>query len=186
MFTSSLFHLFTFFPTTTNGRSIMRATALRSLVLLSCLAAGVQFNAHAQDVPKQLRLAPGDIEFPAVAGGQAGTSGNVMQVKVLSGDPKKPGLYTMVVKAGPNITIKPHAHPDNRVAIVVAGTFYFAYGDEFDETKLKAMPAGSFYTEPPGNNHFAMTKDDGVTLYITGTGPTGTAYVNPADDPAKK
>ena len=58
--------------------------------------------------------------------------------------------------------------------------------DEFDESKLKALPAGSFYTEPPNGNHFAMTKGDGVTLYITGTGPTGTAYVNPADDPTKK
>jgi hypothetical protein len=61
-----------------------------------------------------------------------------------------------------------------------------AYGDQFDEGKLKALPAGSFYTEPPNANHFAMTKDDGVTLYITGTGPTGTVYVNPADDPIKK
>ncbi len=41
---------------------------------------------------------------------------------------------------------------------MVAGTFYFAYGNEFDETKLKVLPAGSFYTEPPNDNHFAMTK----------------------------
>jgi quercetin dioxygenase-like cupin family protein len=155
--------------------------------LLGFITAGVQCSAHAHDAAKQLRLTPSDIEFPAPAGGQTGTSGvGGLQVKVLSGDPKKPGLYTMVIKAGPNITIKPHAHPDNRVSVVVAGTFYFAYGDEFDESKLKAMTAGSFYTEPPNNNHFAMTKDDGVTLYITGTGPTGTVYVNPADDPAKK
>jgi quercetin dioxygenase-like cupin family protein len=163
------------------------ASVLHSILLLGCMAAGVHCSAHAQDAVKQLRLTPSDIEFPAPAGGQTGTSGvGGLQVKVLSGDPKKPGLYTMVIKAGPNITIKPHAHPDNRVSVVVAGTFYFAYGDEFDESKLKAMTAGSFYTEPPNNNHFAMTKDDGVTLYITGTGPTGTVYVNAADDPAKK
>ena len=165
----------------------MRAwAAVQTVTLLGCVAFGVGSGARAEEVMKQLRLAPADIEFPALAGGQAGTSGTPMQVKVLSGDPKKAGLYTMVIKAGPNITIKPHAHPDNRVAVVVSGTFYFAYGDEFDESKLKAMPAGSFYTEPPNGNHFAMTKDDGVTLYITGTGPTGTVYVNPADDPAKK
>lgn len=161
-------------------------TALQILIGVGCVVFGVSSSVRAEDGVKPLRLAPGDIEFPAPAGGQAGTSGTPMQVKVLSGDPKKAGLYTMVIKAGPNITIKPHAHPDNRVAVVVSGTFYFAYGDEFDESKLKAMPAGSFYTEPPNGNHFAMTKDDGVTLYITGTGPTGTVYVNPADDPAKK
>lgn len=165
----------------------MRAwAAIQTVTLMGCVVFGANSGVRAEEAAKQLRLSPSDIEFPAPAGAQAGTSGAPMQVKVLSGDPKKPGLYTMVIKAGPNITIKPHAHPDNRVAIVVEGTFYFAYGDEFDEAKLKAMPAGSFYTEPPNNNHFAMTKGDGVTLYITGTGPTGTLYVNPADDPAKK
>ena len=162
------------------------STALPVVVVIGCVVCGVGSGAHAQEAPKQLRLAPGDIEFPALAAGPTGTSGVGMQVKVLSGDPKKAGLYTMIVKAGPNITIKPHAHPDNRVTIVVAGTFHFAYGDEFDESKLKALPAGSFVTEPPNANHFAATKDDGVTLYITGTGPTGTVYVNPADDPTKR
>ena len=56
----------------------------------------------------------------------------------------------------------------------------------FDESTLKALPPGSFYTEPPGANHFAMSKDEPVTIYVTGTGPTGTTYVNPADDPSKK
>ena len=163
------------------------ATVLHAVIVIGCLAFGAGFGARAQEIPPQLRLAPADIEFPAPAGGQTGTSGvGALQVKVLSGDPKKPGLYTLVVKAGPNITIKPHAHPDNRVSVVVAGTFYFAYGDEFDESRLKALPAGSFYTEPPNGNHFAMTKGDGVTLYITGSGPTGTVYVNPADDPTKR
>ncbi len=31
-----------------------------------------------------------------------------------------------------------------------------------------------------------MSKDEPVTIYVTGTGPTGTAYVNPADDPGRK
>ncbi len=77
-------------------------------------------------------------------------------------------------------------NPDDRVGIVVSGTWYFGYGDSFDESKLKTLPAGSFYTEPPHANHFAMTKDEPVTIYITGTGPTGTTYANPADDPSKK
>ena len=164
----------------------MKRIALHSVAVIACVICGVGSIARAEDSAKPLRLAPSDIEFPTVSGAQAGTSGNPMQVKILSGDPKKAGLYTMIIKAGPNITIKPHSHPDNRVAIVVEGTFYFAYGDQFDEGKLKAMPAGSFYTEPPNADHFAMTKGDGVTIYITGTGPTGTAYVNPADDPTKK
>jgi hypothetical protein len=51
---------------------------------------------------------------------------------------------------------------------------------------LKKLPVGSFYTEPPGANHFAMTKVEEAVVYVTRTGPAGTAYANSAEDPTKK
>ena len=48
------------------------------------------------------------------------------------------------------------------------------------------FPAGSFYTEPPGAEHFAMTKDQETIIEITGYGPTSTDYVDPKNDPTKK
>jgi hypothetical protein len=42
-----------------------------------------------------------------------------------------------------NTTIQAHSHPDDRVAIVISGTWYIGYGSQFDEKKLKALPAGS-------------------------------------------
>ena len=141
----------------------------------------------AEEEKGRLRLAPNEIKAPAAATTQAGTSGAAgLQMGLLSGNPKQAGLYTMFLKLPPNTRIQAHAHPDDRVGIVVAGTWYFAYGDAFDESKLKELPAGSFYTEPPHANHFALTKDEPVTIYVTGTGPTGTTYANPADDPSKK
>ena len=135
----------------------------------------------------RLRLAPGEIKAPETATTQAGTAGVAgLQMGVLSGSPKQAGLYTIFLKLAPNTRIQPHSHPDNRVGVVVSGTWYFAYGDSFDEGKLKALPAGSFYTEPPGATHFGMTKSEPVTVYITGAGPSATTYVNPADDPSKK
>ena len=135
----------------------------------------------------RLRLAPGEIKAPEAATTQAGTAGVAgLQMGVLSGSPKQAGLYTIFLKLAPNTRIQPHSHPDNRVGLVVSGTWYFAYGDSFDEGKLKALPAGSFYTEPPGATHFGMTKSEPVTVYITGAGPSATTYVNPADDPSKK
>lgn len=154
-----------------------------ALALGSVAATGVV----AQEEKGRLRLAPEEIKAPAAATTQAGTSGVAgLQMGVLSGNPKRAGLYTVFLKLPPNTRIQPHAHPDDRVGIVVSGTWYFAYGDAFDESKLKTLPAGSFYTEPPDANHFAMTKDEAVTIYVSGTGPTGTTYVNPADDPSKK
>jgi hypothetical protein len=126
---------------------------------------------------------PAEIAWPATAVGGAGTSGAAgIQQVVLSGDPSKEGLYTIRLRAAPNLRIQPHAHRDARSAVVLTGTWYFAYGRQFDETKLEALPAGSFYTEPPGVDHFAMTRGE-VIIQITGYGPSSTAYVNATDDP---
>jgi quercetin dioxygenase-like cupin family protein len=133
------------------------------------------------------RITPGEVKWPAPTAGGAGTSGvSGTQTVMLKGDPTKPGLYTMLLRVGPNTRIEAHAHPDDRVATVISGTWYFGYGRQFDEKALKALPPGSFYTEPPNANHFAMTRGEAVTIQITGTGPSGTAYVDPAHDPARR
>ena len=135
----------------------------------------------------ELRVAPGEVKWPAPAAGGVGTSGvSGTQTVILKGDPTKPGLYTMLLRVGPNTKIEAHAHPDDRVATVISGTWYFGYGKEFSESALKTLPAGSVYTEPPNANHFAMTRGEGVVIQITGNGPSGTAYVNPANDPARR
>jgi quercetin dioxygenase-like cupin family protein len=135
----------------------------------------------------ELRTTPSEVKWPAPAVGGAGTSGvSGTQTVILKGDPAKPGLYTMLLRVGPNTKIDAHAHPDDRVATVIAGTWYFGYGPRFDESRLKMLPAGSVYTEPPNSNHFAMTRGEGVVIQITGTGPSGTTYVDPANDPARK
>ena len=135
----------------------------------------------------ELRLAPVEVKWPAGASSLIGTSAVPgIQTVTLKGDATRPGLYALLLRAGPNTRIEAHAHPDDRVATVVSGTWYFGYGREFDEKHLKVLPPGSVYTEPPGVNHFAMTKSEGVVIHITGYGPSGTTYVDPRNDPAKK
>jgi quercetin dioxygenase-like cupin family protein len=135
----------------------------------------------------ELRTTPSEVKWPAPAAGGAGTSGvSGTQTVILKGDPARQGLYTMLLRVGPNTKIEAHAHPDDRVATVISGTWYFGYGAKFEESRLKLLPAGSVYTEPPNANHFAMTRAEGVTIQITGTGPSGTAYVDPANDPNRK
>jgi uncharacterized RmlC-like cupin family protein len=138
----------------------------------------------AQD--SQQMLTPKEINWPAAASA-AGTSGAAgLQVVVLKGDPTKPGLYTLLLRLPPNTKIQAHSHKDDRTAVVVSGLWYFGYGREFNEAALKELPAGSFYTEPPGVEHFAMTKGQEAVIEITGYGPSGTTYVDPKNDPAKK
>jgi quercetin dioxygenase-like cupin family protein len=90
------------------------------------------------------------------------------------GDRAKPGLYIQLVRWPPHAVLKAHSHPDDRYVLVLSGTFYHGIADKFDEGKLEARPAGSFFTEPKGVRHFGMTKDEGTVLYFVGTGPSTT------------
>ena len=136
---------------------------------------------------EQQRLTPAEVPWPTGRSSLIGTSGvSGIQTVTLKGNPSQPGLYTLLLRVGPNTRIEAHAHPDDRVATVISGTWYFGYGRTFDESALKALPPGSFYTEPPGVDHFAMTKAEGVVIQINGTGPSGTTYVDPRNDPVRR
>ena len=124
------------------------------------------------------RMTPTDINALKHTGASAGTSGVAgIQTRVLKGDPAQGGLYTIQLTVPANTTIQAHDHPDDRMATVISGTWFFGYGDKFDAKALKALPAGSFYVEQPNEPHFARTGDTPVVLQISGAGPTGTTYV---------
>ena len=157
----------------------------RHVLLAAALAAvAVTDRAIAQDGRAMIR--PGAVPWQDAGPGGTGTSGAAgIRTVVLKGDPAKAGLYTLMVRVAPGVRILAHSHRDDRVATVLKGTWYFAYGDRFDEKALQALETGSFYTEPPNVTHFAMTKED-VILQIVGTGPSSTTYVDPANDPARR
>jgi quercetin dioxygenase-like cupin family protein len=129
----------------------------------------------------QQRLTPKEIKWPAAAVGTSGAAG--LQTVVLKGDPTKAGLYTMPLRLPPNTKIQAHSHKDDRTAVVLSGVWYFGYGREFNEAALKELPAGSFYTEPPGTEHFAMTKDQETIIEITGYGPSDLRTLSSAQPP---
>jgi pimeloyl-ACP methyl ester carboxylesterase/uncharacterized RmlC-like cupin family protein len=132
------------------------------------------------------RLAPAEYKFPQQGNPGTGSSGMAgIQTVVLKGDPDQAGVYTIMLRVPAHTKIAAHSHRDDRVATVISGTWHFGYGNKFDEAQLKSLPPGSFYTEPPGQLHFAETGDEPVTVQITGFGPSSTDYVDPAQDPRK-
>jgi pimeloyl-ACP methyl ester carboxylesterase/uncharacterized RmlC-like cupin family protein len=133
-------------------------------------------------VAAQRRLAPTEIRSLTDLGAGTGTSGvSGIRTRALKGDPKDPGLYTIQLEVPANTRIEAHDHPDDRACTVVAGTWYFGYGESFDESRLKALPPGSFYEEVPHQPHFARTGSSAVVVQISGVGPTGTRYVVAAE-----
>jgi hypothetical protein len=51
------------------------------------------------------------------------------------------------------------------------------YGEQFDEGKMKALPAGSTFTEPARHPHFAWAKDGEVVVQVVGHGPSDTTWL---------
>ncbi|MEP9359599.1 cupin domain-containing protein [Sphingomonas sp. KR3-1] len=147
---------------------------MRTLVAtLVPLALAIGLPAHAQ----QVRLTPTEIGALAKGGAGAGTSGvEGIRTTILLGDPTRPGPYTIEIRVPAHTRIQAHTHRDARSAVVVSGTWYFGYGTLAEEAKVKALPPGSFYTEPASDPHFALTRDEAAIVYISGWGPTDTVY----------
>lgn len=101
------------------------------------------------------------------------------QQAVIVGDPTRPGMYAAHIRFPANLRIPPHFHPDERIVTVLSGTVHFGYGERFDESRLRPMPAGSVWTEPAGQPHFAWAKDGEVVLQVIGIGPSGTTATTP-------
>jgi quercetin dioxygenase-like cupin family protein len=100
----------------------------------------------------------------------------------LIGDPAKPGRYTLRLKFPKGFRIAPYTHPDSREVTILSGVFATGYGENFDNTKLKRLPVGSFYTEPANVPHYIEIEEDAV-LQVSGTGPSGRKFIVPPEIP---
>jgi quercetin dioxygenase-like cupin family protein len=143
-----------------------------------CRAAGLAFFvlfttvAHAQGEPlKPARILPDHVVWsPSPLG---------FQIARIAGDPTKAGMYANRVRFPAGLRIQPHFHPDERIVVVLSGTVYFSYGEQFDEAGMKALSAGSVWTEPARQPHFAWAKDGEAVIQVIGNGPSGTTPIQP-------
>jgi quercetin dioxygenase-like cupin family protein len=103
-------------------------------------------------------------------------SGGVQQAAIV-GDPTESGLYAQQLRFPAGFKVAPHYHSGDRVVVVISGTFYVGFGDRFDESAMKALPAGSAWTEPNGVAHYAWAKDGEVVLHTVGLGPLSTTQI---------
>jgi quercetin dioxygenase-like cupin family protein len=144
----------------------VRIRVIVGAALLASLAAFV--FAQSAGLPL-VQVLPADLKFTPMPNG-------TLQAPVV-GDSTKPGLYAIRVRIPAGTRLLPHFHPDERIVAVLGGTLYVGYGEQFDEQKMKAMPPGSVFTEPPKQPHYTWAKDAGVVLHITGIGPSGTTQI---------
>jgi len=139
-------------------------------VCAGALLAGSAFGQTSALAPE--RVSGDELQWQAQANGN--------QRANLAGDDKKAGLYAYRVKFPPNFRNQPHFHPDDRIVTVMSGTLYVGFGEQFNETALKPLAAGSIWTEPMKQPHFVWAKEGEVVIQVVGHGPSGVTLVQPA------
>jgi quercetin dioxygenase-like cupin family protein len=154
----------------TRPASSSTGLALVCLATAACLMPVGSTPAFAQDAV--VATLPQDVHFEGPAGGVA--------IAHLYGDSKRAEMFSERIRIPAGFKIMPHWHGETRTAVVLSGTFYYANGDQWDESKFKAYPPGSFLIEPAKISHFAMAKDGDVILQATSVGPASTTRIDQA------
>ena len=142
-----------------------KTSGMAAALSIALMATPAHADMQSGDVSLGDAKLPADIQYKGLPGAP--------QIATLFGDPTKPGIFVQRVKFPAGIKVMPHFHPDEpRTIAVLSGTLYFGLGDAFEENKLQAFPAGTFFTEAPKVSHFVWAKDGEVIVQLTSVGPT--------------
>lgn len=109
-----------------------------------------------------------------------------MKISLLAGDPSKPGPFVLRLTMPANTVIMPHTHSTPETVTVLSGNLYHDLGKTIDKSTAKELHTGGFVYLPADHPHSLWTTSVPTEMEVTGTGPFGLNYVNPADDPSKK
>jgi hypothetical protein len=106
-------------------------------------------------------------------------------VAVLTGNPEKPGMFTIRLKGPNGYIVPPHWHSMGEYVTVISGTFHLGAGDKFDKAKSETLGVGSFAYLPARMHHFAWCEGETV-VQLHGIGPFDIHYIHASDNPLHK
>ena len=109
-----------------------------------------------------------------------------VQLAVLAGDPGTPGPFVLRVRIPANVVIAPHTHATAENLTVISGQVFHGMGQTLNKEGGDKLADGGFVFLPANMPHSVWTGGEAAELQVTGTGPFGVSYVNPADDPSRK
>ncbi len=143
--------------------------------------AALPVSAVAQHVDEHKLVPAQDIKWspgpPSVPSGA--------EIAVLYGDPGKEGMFAFRLKVPKDYHIPPHTHPRPEIVTIISGTARLGMGTTADREKAQVLPAGSFFSMPPGSAHYFFA-DENTVVQLNSTGPWGIDYIDAKDDPRKK
>jgi quercetin dioxygenase-like cupin family protein len=155
------------------GGSPAPTTAATQTAVPTATAALAKAYTPANSVPQDFQFVKAPAAYPAG-----------LEIVVIEGDLTKPVPFTLRFKFPDGYVLPPHQHPIDEHVTVIQGTFVVGMGASGKRETAIEMPTGSFILIPALTQHYVFAK--GVTItQVHGIGPSGIAYVNPADDPRK-
>ena len=89
---------------------------------------------------------------------------------VVSGDPAKPGLFSILLKLPPDQMLAPHWLAVDVDSVVLRGSYQLGTGDSFDASKLQTVNPGQMVHIPAQAHQFGQAKGATVLL-LYGEGP---------------
>jgi quercetin dioxygenase-like cupin family protein len=155
-------------------RNLLIVSGATVLALLGGLTAALSET----DARGFVRILPKDVKWFAYPGlgGKLG-----MQEAFLYGDPAKPGFYVIRLRFPKGVMSHPHSHPDDRMAVVLEGTWWTGTGTTFNPASAVPVPVGGYMLHPKGEVHYDGAKDEEVVLQMMGFGPSGKTAAHPED-----
>ena len=162
----------------------MRVTRsiLTALAVATTATAGVSARADAPAAPGAMIMLPGDAAIqwsPAPPSLPHNT-----RISVLAGDPSKPGPFVLRLVVPPDTVIAPHTHNTAESLTVLSGLIWHDMGRTIDKARGQEMSTGGFVFLPGDMPHSLWTASAAAEIEVSGTGPFGLHYINPADDPS--
>ncbi|MGY2052466.1 cupin domain-containing protein [Methylobacterium sp. JK268] len=158
-----------------------------TLRLIATITAGLLIGVPAvatADDGHGMVLVPGDAAVtwgPAPPALPRGT-----EISILAGDPEKPGPFTLRVRFPANTLVAPHTHATAESVTLLAGSLTHDMGETVDKARGKPLEKGGFVFLPANMPHSLWTSAEPATVQVSGTGPFGLTYINPADDPSRQ
>jgi quercetin dioxygenase-like cupin family protein len=104
---------------------------------------------------------------------------------VVSGDPGKPGPFTVELSFPNGYAIAPHTHPTAEHVTVKSGELWYGMGDDVRKADMKAMKPGNSGDIPANMSHYVRASGK-TRIVVSSTGPFVTKYVHAKDDPRTK
>ena len=108
------------------------------------------------------------------------------QISNVLGDPSQPGPFVLRLIFPAHTDIMPHTHSKPETVTILSGTIFHEHGPTLVRAQGTRLTQGGFVYLPQGMPHSLWTTDQQAVIQVSGTGPFGLQYVNPADDPSAR